>query len=109
AIFAHARSDVRRVASGVTPTNRLTAWPLRNTRKVGTEVTPYLPASGPLVSMLTLQTLWSRARASTTGFIARHGGHQEAQKSTSTGPGDSSTSVFQLNSSSNMTCPPPET
>src|SRR5262249_12788661 len=42
------------------------------------------------------------ASAWTTGFMARHGGHQDAQKSTSTGSGDSSTSFFQLNSLRSM-------
>src|SRR5580692_5636583 len=41
-----------------------------------------------------------------TGFIARHGGHQEAQKSTSTGSLDWSTSFFQLNSWSSMAFSP---
>src|SRR5437016_11237264 len=52
--------------------------------------------------MLTFATLKSRARASMVGCIARHGGHHGAQKSTSTGSADSSTSRFQLKSCSNM-------
>lgn len=43
------------------------------------------PASSWLVSTFTLQTLRSLASASMVGFMARHGGHHEAQKSTSTG------------------------
>src|SRR6478672_3824508 len=52
--------------------------------------------------MLTLATLKSRASVSIVGFIARHGGHHGAQKSTSTGSADSSTSRFQLKSCSSM-------
>jgi hypothetical protein len=36
------------------------------------------------------------------GFIARHGGHQAAQKSTSTGSLAWKTSCFQLNSCSSI-------
>ena len=40
--------------------------------------------------------------ASMTGFMARQGGHHEAQKSTSTGSPACRTSFFQLNSCSSI-------
>ena len=51
-----------------------------------------------LVSTFTLQTLNSLASDSMIGFMAWHGAHHEAQKSTSTGSADWRTSFFQLNS-----------
>src|SRR5262249_59098926 len=62
-------------------------------------------ASSWLVSTFTLQTLNSLARASTVGFMARHGGHHEAQKTTSTGSPAWRTSFFQLNSCSSIGLP----
>src|SRR4029079_3244244 len=41
--------------------------------------------------------------AASTGFMARHGPHQAAQKSTSTGPGSSSTSRLKLYCSRSIT------
>src|SRR4051794_23017311 len=61
--------------------------------------TSNLAASRGFVSVFTLHTLKSRASACRTGFMARHGPHHAAQKSTSTGPGSSSTSRLKLYSS----------
>src|SRR5690606_30014089 len=59
-------------------------------------------ARGAFLSTLTYHTLKSRGSDCMAGFINRQGGHHGDQKSTSTGPSYSSTSRFQLTSSSNM-------
>src|SRR5271169_6314879 len=66
----------------------------------------YWTASFWLLSTLTLQTLKSFASDSMTGFMARHGGHHDAQKSTRTGSVAWITSSFHLNSCSNIGAPP---
>src|SRR5262245_30723738 len=93
---ARALNSDRRTGSGVAHSNRRTTWPWWNTSSVGIAETWNFAASCGFVSVLTLHTLKSWATAATTGFIARHGGHHGAQKSTSTGPGSSSTSRLKL-------------
>src|SRR5436305_6974550 len=73
---------------------------------VGMADTSHLAARARVVPVFTLHTLKSRARAATTGFMARHGGHHGTQKSTRTGPGSSSTSRLKLYSSSSTAGPP---
>ena len=66
------------------------------------ERTPKVWATAGFSSTLSLPTLarpeYAVASASIEGAIMRQGGHHSAQKSTSTGPSASATSVFQLSS-----------
>src|SRR4051812_23608241 len=88
--------SARSVASSVTPSYRRTTFPLRKISNSGIADTWNFAASCGLVLVFTLQTVKSRASECRTGFIARHGPHHAAQKSTSTGPAAFSTSRLKL-------------
>src|SRR3954463_12205565 len=74
---------------------------------VGIERTSYFAAVSWLSSTLSLTTrrLRSEAISSSTGPTTRHGPHQGAQKSTSTGLSDSSTSAWKLLSVTSVRLP----
>src|SRR5918994_5228077 len=71
--------------------------PFLNSIKVGMPRTPYLVGVSGLSSMLTFATttiaLLSAASSSRNGAIVLHGPHHSAQKSTTTGRSDFSTSA----------------
>src|SRR5690606_30234560 len=79
------------------PTLVAATSPFLNSIKVGIPRTPYLVGVIGLSSMLTLATItwspFSAASSSRNGAIILHGPHHSAQKSTTTGTGDLSTSA----------------
>ena len=85
---------------GLTPTEVETGTPPLNSITVGMLITPKRVASSGSSSILTLPTytspLCSSASSSTTGESMRHGPHQGAQKSTSTGFSAARTSRSKL-------------
>src|SRR6478735_7385996 len=83
-------SRSRRIAAlGLAPTMVLATSPPWYTFSVGIDITPYFAAVAGFSSMLSLtisiSSPCSAAMASSEGAIWRHGPHQAAQKSTSTG------------------------
>src|SRR3981081_1959766 len=87
---------------------RSSALPPRKTMRVGMLMIPNMPGVMGLASTSTLVTLtrpsYSPASSSTMGAIILHGEHQEAQKSTSTGTSESSTSCLKLVSVTTRGC-----
>src|SRR3954451_14105910 len=76
-------------------------WPWRNRIIVGIDMTWYWAAVCWLSSTLSFTTRRSSRSSlisSSTGATMRHGPHQGAQKSTSTGVSDSRTSAWKLSS-----------
>src|SRR5262249_39529361 len=78
------------------PTRCSTTWPPLNSKSVGIPRMLYFIAVPPLESTSSLPTFafpaYSAATTSIVGAICRHGPHHSAQKSTSTGMSDRSTS-----------------
>src|ERR1017187_7337464 len=79
---------------------RSSALPPRKTMSVGMLMIPNMPGVMGLASTSTLATLtrpsYSPASSSTMGAIILQGEHHDAQKSTSTGTSESSTSCLKL-------------
>src|SRR5688500_7115071 len=79
----------RMAALGLAPTIVLATSPPWYTLSVGIDITPYFAAVAGFSSMFSLtismSSPYSAAMASSEGAIWRHGPHQAAQKSTSTG------------------------
>src|SRR5690606_28831491 len=86
----------------IAPTFVEATFPSLNTISVGMPRTPYLPGVIGLSSMLSFTTCTrspiSLAISSSAGPICLHGPHHSAQKSTSTGRPDFSTSASKLSS-----------
>src|ERR671915_526470 len=86
------------ISRGIAPTTAFGCSPGSKKAMVGMLEIPKLPASSDSASTSTLATFrepsYSSAIRSITGATWRHGAHQEAQKSTSTG-----TSEFRISSS----------
>src|SRR4029453_5848545 len=82
------------------PTFCACAWPPLYRMTVGMPRMPYLPGVGGLASMSSLATVilppYSFATSSRTGANILHGPHHSAQKSTSTGWPDCSTSLSKV-------------
>ena len=76
-------------AGGCAPTNSATTAPLRNALTAGMPRMSYMPAISGFASTSTFASTISPSRAaasrSSTGPSMRHGPHQAAQKSTTTG------------------------
>src|SRR5947209_3869662 len=87
----------------------LATSPCLKSMSVGIDMTLNLTAVCWFSSMLSLTTFSasprSEAISSTTGDTRRHGPHQGAQKSTSTGTSDSTTSAWKLLSVTSVTAP----
>src|SRR5690242_14534739 len=85
---------------GAAPTCREAISPFLNSIKVGIDMMPYFAAVFGFSSTLSLTILTLSPMApeisSSAGAIMRHGPHHSAQKSTTTGSDDLSTSVSKL-------------
>ena len=100
---APARAPARALTPGAcAAASRRASGPARRcwkSMKVGIDITPYWAATAWLSSTSSLTIRRSSrlaAISSRIGFMARHGGHQAAVKSTSTGWSDSRTSAVKV-------------
>ncbi len=76
-----------------------TAWPFLNRIIVGIDMTPNCAAVcwfSSTLSFTTRRSSRSESICSSTGLTMRHGPHHGAQKSTSVGVSDSTTSAWKL-------------
>lgn len=100
--LAHTAAAIHRDNSplGAAPTFCAAALPSLNRMSVGIDRMPSLLATAGFSSMLSLTTLTlpfiSEAISSSAGAIMRHGPHHSAQKSTTTGSADLSTSCSKV-------------